>query len=351
MGRGGRGGGGGRSSGGGFRGGSRSSGGFRGGGGSHRGGFSGGGFSGGGSFGGNHSGGFGGGYRPPIMHMGGMGMPPPVMGFGRLRRRRSGCGTTLVTLAVVFVFLLVVMSFIGAMGGSSGGSSDSGSITASTVRREKLDGQYVNTTAYYEDHAGWIGSGSKLEKGMKSFFSETGVQPYLYITETIDGDPKPSDEVMEDFANALYDELFDDEGHLLVVFQEYQSDGNYFCWCVAGKQAKTVFDSEARDIFHDYIDHYYYTDLSEEEFFSLAFEKTGERIMTVTRSPIATVAVVTGVVAVALIAFLWWKKAKAQKNKEAEHAQTILNTPIEDIGTEAPDPALSELEKKYQDDP
>lgn len=351
MGRGGSGGGG-RSSGGGFRGGSRSSGGFRGGGGSHRGGF-----SGGGSFGGGSSGYHrpsGGGYRPPIVHMGGMGMPPPVMGFGGPRRRRSGCGTSLVTLAVVLAFLLVVMSFIGAMGamgGSSGGNSGSGSITASTVRREKLDGQYVNTTAYFEDHAGWIGSGSKLERGMKSFFSETGVQPYLYITETIDGDPNPSDKAMEDFANALYDELFDDEGHLLVVFQEYQSDGNYFCWCVAGKQAKTVFDSEARDILQDYIDHYYYTDLSEEEFFSLAFEKTGERMMTVTRSPIVTVAVVIGVVAVALIAFTWWKKAKAQKNKEAEHARTILNTPIEDIGTEAPDPALSELEKKYQDDP
>lgn len=327
-------------------GGSRSSGGFRGGGGSHRGGFSGGGSFGGGG-GGFGGGGFGGGCRPPIIHAGG-GMP---MGFGmgRRRRRRSGCGTSILSIFVVTIFFLVLLSFIGGLGASSisnGGSG--GSITASTVHREKLDGQYVDTTGYYEDHAGWIGSASKLEKGMKSFFHETGVQPYLYITETVNGDPSPSDEEMEDFANGLYDELFTDEGHLLVVFQEYNSSGNYFCWCVAGKQAKTVFDSEARDIFCDYIDHYYYSDLSEEEFFSEAFEKTGERMMTVTRSPIVTVSIVIGVVLLAAILFLWWKKVKEQKNKEAEHARTILNTPIGDLGGE--DPELKDLENKYKDD-
>jgi len=273
------------------------------------------------------------------------------MGFGMGRRRQSGCGTSILSIIVVTIFFIVLLSFIGGLGASSGGNSgggSGGSITASTVRREKLDGQYVDTTDYYEDHAGWIGSASKLERGMKSFFHETGVQPYLYITETVNGNPYPSDEEMEDFANGLYDELFTDEGHLLVVFQEYNSDGNYFCWCVAGKQAKTVFDNEARDIFCDYIDHYYYSDLSEEEFFSEAFEKTGERMMTVTRSPIATVSIVVGVILLVLILFSWWKKVKAQKNKEAEHAQTILNTPIEDIGSD--DPELKDLEDKYKDE-
>ncbi len=272
------------------------------------------------------------------------------MGFGGGRWRQSGCGTSILSIIVVTIFFITLLSFIRAMGGSGNSTSHSGggSITASTVHREKLDGQYVDTTDYYEDHAGWIGSASKLEKGMKSFFHETGVQPYLYITETVNGNPYPSDAEMEEFAGGLYDELFTDEGHLLVVFQEYNSDGNYFCWCVAGKQAKTVFDNEARDIFCDYIDRYYYSDLSEEEFFSQAFEKTGERMMTVTRSPLATMSIVIGVVLLVVILFLWWKKIKEQKNKEAEHAQTILNTPIEEIGED--DPELKDLEDKYKDE-
>lgn len=223
-------------------------------------------------------------------------------------------------------------------------SSASSSITASTIEREKLDGQYVITTDYYEDHIGWVESGSRLERGMKSFFNETGVQPYLYLTETINGSAHPSDEEMEAFAENLYDELFEDEGHLLVVFQEYNSDGQYFCWCVAGKQAKTVFDNEARDIFFDYLDSYYYSDLDTSDFFSETFEDTGERMMDVTVSPIVIIVVAVVIVIVIAILFSWWNKAKAQKNLEAEQTERILNTPMENLGSVD----TSDLEKKYQ---
>lgn len=343
MGRGGAGGGGGRSSGGGSFGGSRSSGGHRGG---SFGGGSRGGYTGGSSFGGSSRPVGRGPSRPmggPVYGAGrpGYGAPPPRGGgfYRRPPRRRRSFFSLLVNIALVLALLMAFAVISGALAG------DGGSITASTVTREKLPASAVTTTDYYEDHIGWVESGSRLESGMKHFFSSTGVQPYLYLTETVNGNGYPSDSEMESFANALYDELFTDEGHLLVVFQEYQENGNYLAWCVAGKQAKTVFDSEARDIFFDYLDHYYVSDLDTSDFFSTVFEKTADRMMEVTQSPIVKIVVVLGVVAVLLILFTWWKKAKQQKNLEAEQTERILNTPLDTSPTKSPE--VEELEKKY----
>ncbi len=346
MGRGGAGGGGGRSSGGGSFGGSRSSGGHRGGSfGGGRGGFTGSSRSGGsaprGGFGGSsprYGGGFGGFGGPPPRYgggYGGFGGPPP-----RRTGRRGGC-----LLPTVLINLLLIIVLISVFLAVSGMFKSDLSVTKSTVTREKLSSDAVVTTGYYEDHLGWVESGSRLEQGMKHFFSETGVQPYLYLTDSVNGSARPTDAEMESFAGALYDELFEDEGHLLVVFQEHNEDGQYLAWCVAGKQAKTVFDNEARDIFFDYLDSYYVSDLDTSDYFSTVFEKTADRMMEVTRSPLVTIVVVLGVVAVLLILFTWWKKAKKQKNLEAEQTERILNTPLDTSPTKSRE--VEELEKKY----
>lgn len=216
-------------------------------------------------------------------------------------------------------------------------------VTKSTIDREPLESSAVVTTDYYTDTIGWVESKSRLETGMKTFFKKTGIQPYLYLTETVNGNPNPTDEEMEAFAEALYDELFEDEGHLLVVFQEYNSNSNYFVWCVAGKQAKVVFDSEARDIFFDYIDRYYTSDLDTSDYFSKVFEKTSIRMMSVTINPLGVIVVAFAALAIIFIAFKWWKKAKEQKNLEAEQNERILNSTL---GRLADD---EELENKYKE--
>ena len=76
--------------------------------------------------------------------------------------------------------------------GTSPALPSSGDITRSTVKREPLDKAYVNETGYYTDELGWIRSSSTLEKGMKDFYQETGVQPYLYITDTVNGTTSPT---------------------------------------------------------------------------------------------------------------------------------------------------------------
>jgi uncharacterized membrane protein YukC len=179
---------------------------------------------------------------------------------------------------------------------------------------------------------------------MRNFYHATGVQPYLLITDTVDGSHNPTDAQAEAFLNAFYDANFTDEAHAILLFHEY--NGTYHSWLLTGEQAKTVIDGEATDILLDYIDRYYYDSaLSEEEFFSRAFDEAGERIMEVTTSPWIPVLLVLGILAVAIVLFAWWRHAKKQKNIEAEQTERILNQPLETFG----DQEAADRAKKYDD--
>ena len=268
-------------------------------------------------------GGFGGGYSPRRSSGGG-----------------CGCITLIVVLIVIAVFFIVVFSILGSINSSSGGN-----ITVSSVERVPLPPGSVNETRYYTDELGWIINETKLIKGLKHFYKETGVQPYLYLTDNINGSYYPTEFEIESFAESLYDELFTDEAHLLFVFQEYQD--MYMNWYITGTQAKSVIDNEAANILLDYIDRYYYDgNLSDEEFFSKSFEDAADKIMKVTISPWIAVFIVLGVVVLVIVLFIWWKKHKEQKNLEAKRREEMLKTPLDRFGdTEAED-----LMKKYNDD-
>ena len=356
MGRGGRGGGGGR--GGSFGGGSRG-GGFGGRGGSFGGNRGSGRTRTGGSFGsgrnrgGSSSGGLGGVFgnsRPrsrPVYRRrpsyGGM-WGRPFWGRPRYGRGGGGCGGAGCGCLTMVIFLLAVgMIFLFASGMISPSSSDS--VTPSTIEREPLDSGLVNETDYYTDQAGWIENHTTMLHGLRHFYNETGVQPHVYITDNINGEVNPSEDQFIDYAEGLYDELFTDEAHLLLVFFE-PSPGDYIYYYTPGLQVRSVIDNEATDILSDYIDRYYYSNMSEAEFFSKAFEDAANRIMTVTKSPWITVWIVVALVALVFLLFSWWKSKQAQKNLEAEQTKEILSKPIERFGTSAEE----KLIKKYQDD-
>lgn len=342
------GGGGGRS--GGFSGGGRSSGGFSGGGrsgGSFGGGRSGGPSS-GGSFGGPRTGGsFGGprpgGYRPPprppirtgpvIINTGPHHSSPPPR---RDNDSGRGCGTALLKACGVFLAVIVLFVLLGLLFSES-------DIQKSTWQREALPASAVVETSYYTDEGGWFSNRSQLESGMKSFYKKTGVQPYLYLLEN--GSVTSTSE-LTDLAKTLYHELFTDEGHFLLVFCD-DDNGSYNCGYTVGSQAKTVIDDEAVAILADYLDrHYNDYSITEEEIFSKTFAETANRIMTVTKSPLPTVAVCTAVVVVAVLVFITLKKRREQREREQQRAAEILKTPLETFG----DQAVEDLAKKYESD-
>ncbi len=264
-----------------------------------------------------------------------------------MRPGGCGCGFLIAVIIIVLVIMLILSMGSWNGGGYSGGSGDSGSgdIGKSTITREALPPGSVKETAYFTDELQVIKDRNALLNGMKYFYEETGVQPYLYLTGPSGGfGSAPSMEELDDLTNELYDELFTDEAHLLLLYYEYEN--NYVNYYLAGSQAKTVIDDEAGGILLDYLDRYYYDDsLTYEEFFSKVFRETADRIMTVTRSPWIPVLIVLGVVLLAVLLFVWWLRAKKQRNLEAKQTEDILNIPLDKFGTTE----AEELAKKYDE--
>lgn len=235
-------------------------------------------------------------------------------------RKGGGC---LTSVAVMVIFLVILMMAVGSLGNGMFGRISykeekqvSSDIQESTVKRKKLKSTALKETDYYTDTAGWIYDTATLEKGMKNFYRETGVQPYLYITETIDGNGSPTADDLDTFAQALYDELFEDEAHILVIFQEYE--GKYHTWHVRGNEAGLVLDNEACEILLDYLDAYYTLSYSDEEYFARAFSDAADRIMDYHISPWTVIVPVIVVVVLFAAIYKWWRKRTKIAREEEE---------------------------------
>ncbi len=141
-----------------------------------------------------------------------------------------------------------------------------------------LSGPGINKTGYYTDELGRLPDESELLPGLLYFYYRTGVQPYVYLTGSINGSSEaPALADMQAFAESKYTELFTDEAHLLLVL--FENDYSYRYWFTVGKKAKSVVDQEAGNILGSCIDKYY-TDmnLSYEQFFSNVFIDTADSI-------------------------------------------------------------------------
>lgn len=226
-------------------------------------------------------------------------------------------------LIVTILFVFVAMMLLQREG-----------VPKSTREREKLSASECTViNEWYRDDIEWISDISRLERGLKSFYNSTGVQPYLWITDNINGKSRPNEADFQNALNQMYNELFDDEGHVIVCFLESSpNDWATYDWC--GDAARNVMDDEAEDILHSYFSRYYTSDMEDEEYLATVFTKTGNSIMTVDKSNKAigrillmVIVIVGGVIITALIVHIIVKNKKEQ----AKINRDILNTDIKEI--------------------
>ena len=224
------------------------------------------------------------------------------------------------------------------------------SITKSTHEREKLssdDCKMIDT--WYIDDIDWIHDEKTLINGLKDFYSKTGVQPLLYITDNIDGDPKPSESEFNAKLEEMYSQYFKDDGHVIVCFLE-SSPSDYASYYVAGSRAKQVIDNEGGEILLDYLDYYYTQDsLSDEQFFAKSFDKAADRMMTVQKTT-KQMFIMFGIILTAVIGFIAFVvmliKSKKLKVKQAEADAKILNSDLKDIYNPDEDKLLNKYSKE-----
>lgn len=280
---------------------------------------------GGGAPGPGGSGGSGGGGAPGGPNGGGIQDP------GSRQSNNLGC----LFIAIAVVALCIVLAVFGGVLGSSAG------VPASTVERTALPPGTAQVTEFYTDEDGdWIHTPARLEEGLRHFYDETGVWPYVYI---LPNGSTTSSKELTDMAQELYGELFDDDAHFLLVFCD-NGHGGYNCGYYGGQAARSVIDDEAVQILAAYLENNYNDlGLSEEQIFSNTFAQTGDHIMSKTINPAIPLAVVVVVAVVALVIVFVVVKRRQAKREEAERMERILNTPLEEFG----DKDLEDLEQKY----
>ncbi len=261
-----------------------------------------------------------------------------------------GCFMPFGTIVLVFLIIALVMVGFGACSSGGGYTDYSGTvIEGDGIEREKLEsGLCKESSQWIDDELGWLRSQSTVRNGMKDFYDQTGVQPYLIITDNINGKGRDvTDSEVEAYLEDIYDSLYSDEGHMIFLFDEY-SESQYLRYLYVGSAAKSVMDSSAEEIFLNLADRYYedYT-LSDDEYFAKIFTESANVLMkdytANTRS--RTMITVILVIAIAIVVILLIvRQIQASKTKEAEHMKDILNT---DIGAS---PSQEELLKKYGGD-
>lgn len=290
--------------------------------------------------------------RPP--HRGyhggyvGPGMPPPPPPRRRpYRGYRGGYGGGCLTTAIVTFFLIVCLYavFVGfsAREANNIAGAYSSNNQSSTIVRDKLETNNAYINDCIVDELGWFDNVSKTESRLKNFWEETGVQPYIILRD-YDADLS-TDSEKEQWAEDYYEENFDTENIFLFVYfaeKDTDNDVGYMAY-VDGKQTLSVMDSEAVEIFWGNIDKYWYTDLSTDDVFVNAFNDTANTIMhvaTTGKDIMKWVLIVVAIIIVGVIVINLVKQKIQRAKEEAEEAQKILNTPINDM-------ANDNLEDKY----
>lgn len=252
---------------------------------------------------------------------------------GYLQKSSNGCAKTI--LVIIGVIFLIIGFFFTVS-----------SCSSVQEPREPIPAGNVNQTAYYTDEDGdWIHNPARLEKGLEHFYEKTGIQPYVYI---LPNGSTTSQQACTDLAEELYPQLFNDAGHLLLVFCDDGSGGYNAGW-YAGGAALTFMDAEAvNTLANNLASAYTYAD-TDEEVFSDAFAETADDLMGGGSDEAATRIVgivflfVGAICLIIVIVMNVQASKKAKEEAQVKRVEQILNTPLEAFG----DQDINDLEKKY----
>lgn len=234
----------------------------------------GGGHSGGRSFGGRSGGGFSGGphFGGPHYRWSGPVYPSGGSGWGS-PRRRGGC------FIPIFIIIILVL-FI-----SFQTSKNSNEITVSRTERTAVTGTSTHSE-WYIDELNFIEHDTDLTDGLKYFYSQTGIQPFVILLDynpAFWSEGKWSEAAAEEYLTQVYTNTFSDNGHLIFAYFACENDSEnmdgvfYFYY---GSAAYSIMDNEAETIFWSYFDmNYNDLDQSISEFIGQTFQQTADNIM------------------------------------------------------------------------
>ena len=144
----------------------------------------------------------------------------------------------------------------------------------------------ISYADWYLDELGFIDHDTDLTDGLKYFYSQTGIQPYIVLLQydpSVWTDGKSDEAAAEEYLAQMYHETFSDNGHLIFAYFACENDsedmdGTFYLYY--GSAAYSIMDDEAETIFWSYFDmNYNNLDLSIAEFMGRTFRQTADNIM------------------------------------------------------------------------
>lgn len=210
----------------------------------------GGGFGGGGSFrggGGFSSGGSGNGPRfstkrpfpgaTRFYYIGAYGRPYYFYYSGTPRRQNP----IIKIIPLVFISLFIAFAF--------------GIILSNFFPQKLKDSECAKTGVYLIDDANIVSDENYFNNAVNGFLEETGIETTL-LTLTESNFPKAYGSLdkysLEDYAYDTYLNIFNDEGHYLIVFALYDN-GEYLWLDMTGDIASNLIDDDAFKVFQSYM--------------------------------------------------------------------------------------------------
>lgn len=262
--------------------------------------------------------------------------PAPSVNPDPINRKTYIRANIIISIAIVLIILAAILGLLS--------SSDK---VVSSRSREKLTDVPAYVSSCVVDELGWIESKYQTASGLKTFYTSTGVQPYV-ILKAYDSSITTEEEMVT-WTEKFYADTFDQENVFLYIYFAAEDADNVMgnSTYVAGLRAGSIMDEEAVDIFWSYLDRYWDEDISMDSVIINTFVKTSSVIMERSKTTadllfpiaIAIAVAVIGIVCVVIIA----TKRKAEREK-AEETERILSAPVSPIA----DSAAEDIIEKYE---
>lgn len=154
-------------------------------------------------------------------------------------------------------------------------------IPLSTIQRVPLVPKEPFNEECIIDEVGCVDNPSLVLGGLGTFYDKTGVQPYIYTTDNVNGKKHVSADELGEYTKDVASHISaNDKSIVFFYFEWYPNDVTVYWECA--KDTASLFDSEAIVILHSYSSVLYKSAANASEYFDSLFRRSSERIMSIT---------------------------------------------------------------------
>lgn len=199
-----------------------------------------------------------------------------------------------------------------------------------------VDAGYLTDEGFFRGH-------NHTENALKEFYQKTGIPLYVYAIASYGADSSSCDS----YAEKLYDTLFTDENHVLLV---YYDNADWWSW-VTGEKAKVYMPDDKINELIDKIYVYWYNEsYNNDEVFAKGILKYAEDITSVGDGMFLFSGILWMIAAVLFLSAVYtmYTKGKEQKRYQEEagtlRTELMLSKPLETFGNDE----VEALKDKYK---